>query len=61
MTSVTYADLVTLINNSGLTVDETYRITDYPTFKPELKARTINELWRDGVAGNYKLLYNRQS
>lgn len=58
MTSVTYADLVTLINNSGLTVGETYKITDYPTFKPELKARTINELWRDGVAGNYKLLYN---
>lgn len=58
MTSVTYSQLVTLINNSGLTVGETYKITDYPSFQPELKARTTNELWRDGKAGTYKLLYN---
>lgn len=58
MTSVTYSQLVTLINNSGLTVGETYKITDYPSFQPELKARTTDELWRDGKAGTYKLLYN---
>ena len=58
MTYVTYSQLVTLINNSSLTVGETYKITDYPSFQPELKARTTDELWRDGKAGTYKLLYN---
>lgn len=59
MTSVTYSQLVTLIDNSGLTVGETYKITDNP-LQPELKARTENELWRDGVShvgSGYKLLY----
>lgn len=59
MTDVTYTQLVTLVSNSGLTVDEEYRITDYPTFKPVVKARTESELWRDGYASpNYKLLYD---
>ena len=58
MTSLTYSQLLTAIANSTLVPDETYKITDYPSFQPELKARTANELWRDGKAGNYKLLYN---
>lgn len=59
MTDVTYTQLVNLINNSGLTVDEEYRITDYPTIQPVVKARTEDELWRDSyAAGGYKLLYD---
>ena len=59
MTNVTYTQLTSLINNSGLTVGEEYTVTDYPTFQPVLTARTTDELWRDGyAAGGYKLLYD---
>ena len=59
MTSVSYNDLITLINNSGLVVGEEYEVNTYPNIHPVLKARTTNELWRDGyTADGYKLLYN---
>ena len=60
MTNITYSQLLTAISGSTLIPGETYKITDNP-LQPELKARTANELWRDGVShvgSGYKLLYS---
>lgn len=60
MISLTFSQLTTLISNSQLVVDETYKITDNP-LQPEVKARTTSELWRDGtssVGNGYRLLYD---